>query len=128
MTVQTLTPRDLTPAQKKDHVLAYLACRKGTKAQYLRDNRITQRQMYRWKAAIADGDLDSGLIPRQTGKMTSQDVAEIRRLRKEVARLEAAKTDADDEIARMGRVTDALGKAIDAMHSHGVRSDEDAQN
>lgn len=128
MTVQTLAPGDVTPAQQKEHVLAYIACQRGTKAQYLEEHQITRRQITRWKAAVADGDLDSNLIPRQTGKMTSKDVAEIRRLRAEVARLEAAKAKADAEIERMGRVTDALGKAIDAMHSHGVKSDEDAPN
>lgn len=128
MTVQILMPRDLTPAQKKDHVLAYLACRQGTKRAYLEEHKITQDQMYRWKAAVADGDLDANLVPRQTGKMSTKDVAEIRRLRQEVARLEAGKAKADAEIERMGRVTDALGKAIDAMHAHGVGSDEDAPN
>jgi transposase-like protein len=128
MTVQTLPPRDLTPAQKQDHVLAYLACRQGTKRQYLDAHGISQKQMYKWKAAVADGDLDANLIPRQTGKMTSREVAEIRKLRDEVARLEAEKAKSDAEIERMGRVTDALGKAIDAMHAHGVKSDEDEQH
>jgi len=125
MTVQTLTPQDLTPAQQQDHVLAYMSCRQGTKREYLDRHGISEKQMYKWKAAVADGDLDANLIPRQTGKMTSREVAEIRRLREEVARLEEAKAKADAEIERMGRVTDALGKAIDAMHGHGVGSVED---
>lgn len=126
MSVQTLVPRDRSAQEKREHVLAYLACPWGGKAAYLVEHGITKNQLYAWKAAVADGDLDGNRIPRKTGQMTRDDVAEIRRLRQENARLVAAKEKAEAEAERMGKAADALGKAIDAMHRHGVDSDEDA--
>lgn len=128
MTAQTLAPRDLSPDDKREHVLAYVSAPWGTKAAYLSEHAITKDQLYAWKAAVADGDLDADKIPRQTGTMTSDDVAEIRRLREEIARLNTAKRKAEADAEQWGKAADALGKAIDAMHSHGVSSDEDAQS
>lgn len=128
MTVQTLTPRDLSPEEKREHVMAYVSCPFGTKAAYLAEHGITQRRLYAWKSAVTDGDLDANKIPRQTGRMTRDDVAEIRRLQAENARVEAARVKAEAEAERMGKAADALGKAIDAMRERGVDSGKDAHS
>lgn len=125
MTVQTLVPADLSAEEKREHVLAYVSRPFGTKGAYLLEHGLTQKQVYAWKAAVADGDLDGQKIPRQTGRMTRDDVAEIRRLRAENARLEAARVKAEAEAERMAKASDAL---VDAMRERGVGSDRDARS
>lgn len=109
MTVQTLAPRDLSAEDKREHVLAYVTRPWGMKTAYLDEHGITSDQMKRWRATVADGDLDGNRIPRQTGTMTRDDVTEIRRLREENARLETARQKAEAEAERMGKAADAPG-------------------
>lgn len=123
MSVHTIAPRpEFTAQQKREHVLAYVSSAWGTKALYLREHGLTQEQVYAWKAGMADGDLDNNVIPRHTGKMTREDVAEIRRLRQENARLEKERAHAQSQAEQWEKAADALGKAIDAMQHHGVDS------
>lgn len=96
--------------------LAYVESRYGTKRAFLEEHKIAEWQMRRWVAALADGDLDGNVIPRQTGEMTREDAAEVRRLQARIANLE---TELDSE----RKVVDALGKAISVMHSLGVADD-----
>lgn len=128
MTVATVQTRSFTLDEKRDHVLAYVACRYGYRAEYLETHGITRGQMARWKHAMADGDLGAGLFPRNTGSMSTDDVSEVRRLRAEVARVEAERDAARAERDRMSKAADALGKAIDVMRQRGVGSDEDARS
>ena len=92
-----------------------------TKAAFLQEHRIAEWQMRRWVAALADGDLDGNVIPRQTGEMTREDAAEVRRLNARIAKLE---TELDSE----RKVVDALGKAISVMHDLGVADDAEDQD
>lgn len=80
--------------------------------------------MYRWRAAFTDGDLDSGKIPRQSGRMTDKDISEIERLKRLLAERDSQIDELEGEIDRSRKVADALGKAIDVMHSHGVEPDK----
>jgi len=111
-----------TTQQKREHVLAYLEAPRGTKFAYLQEHGITDAQLRSWKAAMADGDLGVGLVPRNTGSMSKHDVAEVRRLQAEVERVTAERDRAIADRDRMAKATDALGKAIDAMRLHGVDS------
>lgn len=127
MTAVTIPPRAFSVEEKREHVLAYVAARHGTKAAYLAEHRITDTEMRAWRSSMADGDLEAGLVPRHTGSMARKDVAEVRRLRAEVERLQAERDQARGDADRMRKAADALGKAIDAMQSvRGVGSDEDA--
>lgn len=128
MTVASVQARSFTLEEKRDHVLAYVACRYGQRAAYRETHGITRHQISRWKHAMADGDLGAGLVPRNTGSMSTDDVAEVRRLRAEVARVEAERDAARAERDRMSKAADALGKAIDVMRQRGVGSDEDARS
>ena len=125
MTVSHVSPRRLSADDKREHVLAYQATPYGFKRDYLADHRISHKRMMKWKSALADGDLDHDLYPRHAGNMTRDEVAEIRRLRLQVAALEEDRARAETELESYRRATDALGKAIDAMHSRGVASAED---
>ena len=128
MTVMTVSTRVLSVEDKREHVLAYLSCRRGMKAGYLAEHQITDSQMRTWRAAMADGDLGQGLVPRNTGTMSMREVAEVRRLQAELARVEAERDRAIADRDRMAKAADALGKAIDVMRSRGVGSDEDARS
>lgn len=128
MTVASVQTRSFTLEEKRDHVLEYVARRYGQKGVYLEAHGLTRNQLSRWKHAMADGDLGAGLVPRNTGSMSTHDVSEVRRLRAEVARVEAERDAARAERDRMSKAADALGKAIDVMRQRGVGSDEDARS
>lgn len=128
MTVSTVPTRSFTAEQKREHVLGYLEARHGTKAGYLAEHGITADQLRSWKEAMADGDLDAGVVPRHTGSMSTREVAEVRRLQAELARVEAQRDQAIADRDRMTKAADALGKAIDVMQRHGVDCDEDARS
>ncbi|WP_010539787.1 hypothetical protein [Dietzia alimentaria] len=120
----TVEPRQFTPDQIREHVLAYTRTKHGRKAAYLEVHEIGRDQMYRWRAAFTDGDLDSGKIPRQSGRMTHKDISEIERLKRLLAERDSQIDELEGEIDRSRKVADALGKAIDVMHSHGVEPDK----
>lgn len=120
----TVEPRQFTPDQIREHVLAYTRARHGSKRAYLEEHEIGRDQMYRWRVAFTDGDLDSGKIPRQSGRMTHKDISEIERLQRLLAERDAQIGELEGEIDRSRKVADALGKAIDVMHSHGVEPDK----
>lgn len=128
MTVRTVPARRFSREDRREHVLAYVSTRHGFKTQYLAEHQISYWQMNSWRKALADGDLDRGLVPRHTGSMSKDDVAEIRRLQSENARLEKERDQAVGDLDRMRTAADALGKAIGVMQKqHGAISDEDEQ-
>lgn len=81
VTIPSQDAQDLTPEGKREHVIAYLSRPHGTKMTYLIEHGINPRSIHRWKRAMADGNLEQGLIPRQTGSMTTDDIREIIALR-----------------------------------------------
>lgn len=126
MTVQTIPSRELSVEGQREHVLAYLSAPHGSKGAYLRKHGILYSQLAKWRAALADGDLDRGLVPRHTGQMSKDDVAEVRRLQKRNAELEKELDRTIMDLERQRMATDALGKAIGVMQKmHGAEYDED---
>jgi len=125
MDIVRIPAREFSVEDKREHVLRYLSRPHGTKKTYCEEFEITVYQLRTWRAQLADGDLGNGRVPRHTGHMAKNDVAEILRLRKEIARLEGELKRSAEENQRTMKVADALGKAIDAMHAHGVISAED---
>jgi transposase-like protein len=125
MPVRSVPARTFTLEQKREHVLAYVSTPWGSKADYLREHQLSSSAMYLWRMAMADGDLAAGLVPRQTGAMTTDDVAEIRRLRAELDAAKQKLADTETDLERMRAAADALGKAIDAMQQRGVGSPKD---
>lgn len=101
-----------TDQRIRELVYTYERLPHGTKAQWLSEQGISHHVFRRWRGAVFDGDIDSGLIPREGGKMTaphqrrrlanSDPEAENERLRKRVEELEAT--------------NEALGKAIGLLH------------
>ena len=120
----TVKPREFTPDEIRDHVLAYVETKHGFKKDYLAAHGVDRGRMDRWRAAFTDGDLDAGKFPRQSGRMTHKDLSEIARLKRELAERDAQIDKLEGEIDRSRKMADALGKAIDVMHKHGVEPDK----
>lgn len=120
----TVEPRQYTPDQIREHVLAYVRTKHGLKKAYLEKHEIGRHRMDGWRAAFTDGDLDSGKMPRHSGRMTHKNISEIERLKRQLAERDAQIDELEGEITRSRKVAEALGKAIDVMHSHGVEPDK----
>ncbi|MEW1982041.1 transposase [Citricoccus sp. NPDC079358] len=116
-----IPPRQYSREERQQLVLEYLEQPFGSKAQFLQGHQIAQHRMYRWRKALADGDLDTGQVPRKTGVMTRREAAEVRRLQAEIDRL-------NEQLASERKVVDALGKAISVMHDLGVADDAEDQD
>jgi len=92
----------------------------GQKAQWLADRGIKYHRLSRWQAAVFDGDLDRGLIPREGGAVTTHPVkrtalakaraAEVAQHEAELARLQA-------RVGELEATNEALGKAIGLLHA-----------
>lgn len=103
VTIPSQDAQNLTPEDKREHVIAYLSRPHGTKTTYLTEHGINPRSIHRWKHAMADGNLEQGLIPRQTGSMTTDDIREIVALREQVEQLKTQLTDAQDHVSSVNQ-------------------------
>lgn len=123
-----------TVEEKRFHVLAYLGCVYGTKLQYLREQSVSYPQIRKWRAQMAAGTLEKGLVPRNLGLRAGEPNQElvamderVKELEAEVARLKADhkaeiallqrqagedQAGYEERIAQAEGVADALGKAI----------------
>lgn len=111
-----------TNDEVRSHVHAYEHVTHGQKKVWLAAHGISQWKMYRWRRVVFEGDLDRGLVPRETRGMSSS------ARRGEIARDAAAATQKalaakDAELARQAErirelegANDALGKAIGLLH------------
>lgn len=109
-----------TAAEIREFVHEYEVQRYGQKAAWLAGRGVSYDQLRRWRAAVFEGDLDRGLIPREGSPMT---VPPGTRTALAMAR-ERERTAHDVEVARLtARIgelegaNDALGKAIGLLHA-----------
>lgn len=115
-----------TAEQIRDYVFEYERQRHGRKGGWVAAAPFSVYQLRRWQAAVYGGDLDYGLIARDSGSMSAagvprrleadldkagKDAAEVERLRARVAALEASN-------AALEGTNEALGKAIGLLHQH----------
>lgn len=108
-----------TSEQIREFVHQYEIQRYGQKAFWLERQGVSYDRLRRWRSAVFDGDLDRGLIPRQSGVVTvppeKRTGIERQRAREraaqeaEVARLSA-------RVRELEQTNDALGKAIGLLH------------
>jgi hypothetical protein len=97
----------------------------GQKGAWLAGRGVTYHRLRRWQAAVFDGDLDRGLIPREGSDVTvppakrtalaaaraaEQAQAELARLRARVHELEQSNEGLE-------KANEALGKAIGLLHA-----------
>ena len=107
-----------TAVEIVDFVYAYHRQPFGQKAAWLAGRGVTYHRLRRWQAAVFDGDLDRGLIPREGSYVTTPPA-------KRAAKVRAAQTEQHEaEIARLQarvdeleQVNEALGKAIGLLHA-----------
>jgi hypothetical protein len=110
-------------------VVEYQLVPHGQKGPWLAARGVSNRQFRRWQAAVFDGDLDRGLIPREARAMTIPPAK-----RRALAKAEDAKQARDDaELARLQArvreleaVNEALGKAIGLLHERNVEEPDAA--
>jgi hypothetical protein len=109
-----------TPTEIRELVVDYQLLPRGQKGPFLAAQGISNRQFRRWQAAVFDGDLDRGLIPREGGAMTVPPAK-----RRALAKADAAKQDRDEaelvrlraRVGELEQTNEALGKAIGLLHS-----------
>ena len=112
--------RGLTTEEIRELVHEYELLAYGSKGRWRAERNISTDKMRTWRAAVFDGDLDRGLVPREGSAMTvlpsKRTAFEKERAREralqaaEVARLNARVKELEDTNA-------ALGKAIGLLHS-----------
>ena len=76
--------------------------------------------MQRWQAAVFEGDLDRGLIPREGGVMATppgkRTALEEQRARERAAH-EAEVARLNERVRELEQTNEALGKAIGLLHA-----------
>lgn len=104
-----------TAAEIIEFVYEYQRQPYGKKTPWLADQGVTPHRLRQWRAAVFDGDLDRGLIPRHGCVVTSPTersalvhVADV--AQRELARLQA-------RIDELEQTNEALGKAIGLLHA-----------
>ena len=136
---------DISPAEREELVMAYTKAPYGTKKAVAAAACVNPEWIRNWCAALADGDLASGRIPRHTGTMTTRDVAEIERLRAQLAHREQELAASQEEVERLTqqmaaqaesakaadaswrKAVEGLGKAIEIMQTS-TRADAAGDN
>lgn len=118
-----------TSAEIREFVVEYHLLPHGQKGLWRAAQGVSVRQLKRWEAAVFAGDLDRGLIPRESVSVTVPPAK-----RTAAAMAAAAKQDReDDELVRLrARVVEleatneALGKAIGLLHAMNVQEPDAA--
>ena len=109
-----------TAEQIRGFVLEYELQPYGQRLSWLaQQDVVSYDRLRRWRAAVFDGDLDRGLIPRQGSDMTMPP-GERRALAasraKEIAAHEAKVAKLEARVKELEEVNSALGKAIGLLH------------
>lgn len=114
-----------TAQEKTELVREYLLVRHGQKGPWLAERGISADVMSSWRRAYLFGDLERGLVPRDTSLVDIHASARLQKLEEQLAAERAAREAErqrhDAEVARLQAVNDALGKAIGLLHD---RADE----
>ncbi|MGV9803636.1 hypothetical protein ACWDTP_36880 [Mycobacterium sp. NPDC003449] len=97
----------------------------GRKGAWLAAQQVSYHRLRRWRAAVFDGDLDRGLIPREGGGMTVPPakrtaLAKARaagRVEAELTLLRARVRELEQSNAGLEKANESLGKAIGLLHA-----------
>ncbi|MFL0712125.1 MAG: hypothetical protein ACJLS2_05245 [Microcella pacifica] len=91
----------------------------GQKAIWLAGQQVSYHRFRRWRSAVFGGDLDRGLIPRQSGRMgipSEKRTALERQRAAERAASEAEVAKLNARVRELEQTNEALGKAIGLLH------------
>ena len=86
--------------------------------------------MTRWRTAVFDGDVDRGLVPRQTEPMNSQPKGRqgmVERRAIDKARHAEELALRDTQIRELKETNELLGKAIGLLHTLNVPEPDDTR-
>ena len=89
---------------------------------------ISRGMMTRWRTAVFDGDVDRGLVPRQTEPMNAQPKGRqgmVERRAIEKARHAEELAHRDAQIRELKETNELLGKAIGLLHTLNVPEPDD---
>ena len=92
----------------------------GRKAIWLAGQGVSYDRLRQWRSAVFDGDLDRGLIPRESSYMTipsEKRTALARQRARERAAHEAELARLNARVRELEETNAALGKAIGLLHS-----------
>jgi hypothetical protein len=97
----------------------------GQKGSWLAGRGVTSHRLRRWQAAVFDGDLDRGLIPREGSGVTIPpakrtalaQAAAAEQAQAELARLRARVHELEQNNEGLEKANEALGKAIGLLHA-----------
>ena len=109
-----------TTAEIREFVHEYQLVPFGHKGPWLAERDFSTRTLARWRAAVYEGDLDHGLIPREGSPMTvhaaKRTALEKKRAEERAAHLaEVAKL--SSRVRELEDTNTALGKAIGLLHA-----------
>ena len=114
-----------TARERAELVAEYLVLPQGSKGRWLDEHGVSQRRMQSWRRQYLYGDLELGLEPRDTARMSATDGAEFARLKAQLAIERQAREEearqAREQIESLTRANDALGKAIGLLQQLSVR-------
>ena len=108
-----------TTEQIREFVHQYEIQPYGQKAVWLEGQRVSYERLRRWRSAVFDGDLDRGLIPRDSGVVSvpPHERAGFERQRaRERAAHEAEVARLSARVRELEQTNEALGKAIGLLH------------
>lgn len=103
-----------TDDEIRDLVFEYARLAHGQKKRWMAQRGVSVGRMRRWRAAVFDGDLDRGLIPREGSSMTSPNQRRSIAYRREQAEQENEALRA--RVRELEAANEALGKAIGLLH------------
>lgn len=120
-----------TNDQIREFVYEYDRQPHGTKATWLAGTEVSRGVLRRWRSAVYDGDIDKGLVPRdsdgvkssnsQRRAVASRQDAEARR----IAELEKQVAELKSSNSKLEATNDALGKAIGLLHDLNAHGPDD---
>ncbi|MBP6997822.1 MAG: hypothetical protein KBB39_16935 [Phycicoccus sp.] len=108
-----------TAEEIREFVFEYQSQPYGRKGRWLADQGVSDDRLRRWQAAVFDGDLERGLIPRDTAVVKTppgQRAALQRHQAKERAEHAAELARLNARIRELEETNGALGKAIGLLH------------
>ena len=92
----------------------------GQKESWLAAQGVSYYRLKRWRAAVFDGDLDRGLIPREGSQVSTppaKRTALAKALATEVGAHEAENARLRARVRELEQANEALGKAIGLLHA-----------